>query len=35
MCVVVKEGNVANINVEQAGKIKKKCYEISYQEATL
>jgi len=35
MCSVVKEVNVACINVEQAEKIKKNCYEISYQEVTL
>jgi hypothetical protein len=35
MCSVVKEGNVASVNVEQAGKRKKNCYEMSYQEVIL
>jgi len=35
MCSVIKEGNVASINVEQSGKTEKLCYEISYREVTL
>jgi len=35
MCSVIKEGNVASINVEQTVKTEKLRYEISYQEVTL